>query len=265
MFLIDYHIHSKFSFDSQAKLGAIVEKAISAGLSEIAITDHFDPFEKEEDTPVYDVEAYFKEIREVQEKYEGKIKICAGVEAGQAQLYSERVKNLIESYPFDFVIGSVHNLSGDRDLAFQSYTLSNVSTWLSEYFLEAAEAAKTGLYDVFGHLNYICRYIGKQKIPVNLHDYEDLAVLVLRQIVAQGKGIEINVSTLRDKGDTPLPPIELIKKYKSMGGEILTIGSDSHTAANVGTSIKKGFEIAERAGFKYITTFSERKPSFHKI
>ena len=143
--------------------------------------------------------------------------------------------------------------------------MSNVSNWLSEYFLEAAEAAKTGLYDVFGHLNYVCRYINRQKIPTKLHDYEELAVLVLRQIVANGKGMEINVSTLRDKGTAPLPSIELVKKFKSLGGEIITIGSDAHTPAHVGTGIKRGIEIAERAGFKYIATFSERKPTFHKI
>ncbi len=265
MFLADYHIHSKFSFDSQAEIEAIAEKAISMGLSEIAICDHFDPFEKEEETPEYNAAAYFEKIKEIREKYGDKIRIVAGVEAGQAQLYKERVENLLSSHPYDFVIGSVHNLSGDRDLAFQSYTMSNVSQWLEEYFLEAAEAAKTGLYDVFGHLNYICRYIGKQKIPVNLHDYEDLAVLVLRQIVANGKGMEINVSTLREKGDTPLPPIQLIKKYKSMGGEILTIGSDAHTPQNVGFSIEKGIELAKRAGFNYIASFNERKPYFNKI
>ena len=86
MVLRDYHIHSKFSFDSQTSLEAIVQKAVSAGFSEIAITDHFDPFAKEEDSPPYDADGYFRELREVQDKFGDKIRIAAGVEAGQAHL-----------------------------------------------------------------------------------------------------------------------------------------------------------------------------------
>ena len=156
-------------------------------------------------------------------------------------------------------------IAKDGSRPFENYTLANCRSWLEKYFYESADAAKTGLYDVFGHINYICRYMHKQKIPVNVHDYDDLAQIVLRQIIAQGKGIEINVSTLRNKGFTTLPPIEIIKKYRSMGGEIITVGSDAHTAANVGIGIKRGVSLAARAGFQYIATYKDRKPVFHKI
>lgn len=265
MVLRDYHLHTEYSFDSQASMRAHADKAISQGIEEIVFTDHFDPFATEEETPLYDAEGYFKEIREVQAEYEGKIIIKTGVEVGQSHLYPERVKKVIESHPYDFVIGSVHCVTGDKDLAFQSYTMANAHSWLYQYFMEACEVAKIGDYDVFGHLNYICRYMQKQKIPVKVRDYEEMAMLVLRQIAANGKGMEINVSTLRGQGTTPLPPIELVKKFRSLGGEIITVGSDSHTPQNVASSLKRGIEIAKRAGFKYIATFSERKPTFHKI
>ena len=69
---------------------------------------------------------------------------------------------------------------------------------------------------------------------------------------------------MRD-GGASLPGIELIKKYRALGGEILTIGTDAHTPQNVGLCLEKGLELARRAGFKYIATFKERKPEFHKI
>lgn len=265
MFLADYHIHSEISFDSHASMEEIVKKAIASGITHIAITDHFDPFQKDKDCiSEYDPKKYFEELSRVRGLYGDKIDIAAGIEAGQAQLYPENVKKMLDSHDYDFVIGSVHNVTGDIDLAFETYTMANVSAWLSKYFLEAAEAAKTGLYDVFGHLNYICRYIAKQKIPVNVSDYEDMAIIVLRQAVSLGKGIEINVSGMRD-GGASLPGIELIKKYRALGGEILTIGTDAHTPQNVGLCLEKGLELARRAGFKYIATFKERKPEFHKI
>lgn len=265
MVLRDYHVHTEFSFDSKAPMDACVKKAIANGLCEIAFTDHFDPYAAAPDYPEYDAEGFFVKVQKLQAEYAGQISILAGVEAGQAHLYTENVKRLLESHPFDFVIGSVHNVTGDLDLAFQSYTLANASAWLEKYFLEAAEAAETGLYDVFGHLNYICRYIHRQKIPINVHDYEDLAVLVLRRIVSLGKGIEINVSPLRDRGGTTLPSIELIRKYKSMGGEIVTVGSDAHMPKYIGVGIKRGLELAKRAGFRYITAFRGRKPEFCRI
>lgn len=266
MTLRDYHIHSSFSFDSRAPMEETVRTAVKRGISEMAFTDHFEPCASLPDAPDFDINEFFKEVRRLQEKYAGQIRILAGIEAGQAQLYGEQIAKFLPKYPFDFVIGSVHNVTGDIDLAFQSYTLANMSSWLEQYFLEALEAAKTGLYDVFGHLNYICRYMYKQEIPVKINDYEDLAILVLKQIIAKGKGIEINVSMLRDK-KTPmtLPSIELIKKYRSMGGEILTIGSDAHHSAHVGIGIEKGMELAKRAGFRYITVFKDRKPEFCRI
>lgn len=266
MTLRDYHIHSSFSFDSKAPMEDTVKLAIERGIAEIAFTDHYDPYASAPEAPDFDINEFFKEVRRLQEKYAGQICILAGIEAGQAQLYGEHIAKFLPQYPFDFVIGSVHNVTGDVDLAFQTYTLANMSSWLEKYFLEALEAAKTGLYDVFGHLNYICRYMYKQEIPVNIHDYEDLAILVLKQIIAQGKGIEINVSMLRDKKTpTTLPSIELIKKYRSMGGEIITIGSDAHASAHVGVGIKRGMELAKRAGFRYITVFKGRKPDFRRI
>ncbi|MBQ7717800.1 MAG: histidinol-phosphatase HisJ family protein [Clostridia bacterium] len=265
MTLRDYHIHSSFSFDSRAPMEETVKTAIKRGLSEIAFTDHYDPYANAPQAPDFDINEFFAEIGRLRTLYADKITIVAGIEAGQAQLYGEHIARFLPKYPFDFVIGSVHNVTGDIDLAFETYTLANVSSWLERYFLEAQQAAKTGLYDVFGHLNYICRYINKQDIPITIHDYEDLAILVLREVIAHGKGIEINVSTLRDKKPMTLPSIELIKKYRSMGGEILTIGSDAHTSANVGIGIEKGIELAKRAGFKYISTFKNRQPEFCKI
>ena len=266
MALVDYHIHTEVSFDSKEKMENEVKHAIAKGLTHIAFTDHFDPFDYDKDClKIYDAEKYFELLYDVREKYGDQIDIASGVEVGQAQMYPENIKKLLDSHQYDFVIGSVHNVKGDIDLAFETYTLSNVSSWLSKYFLDAAEAAKEGLYDVFGHLNYICRYIIKQRIPVNLHDYEDLAIIVLRHIVSLGKGIEINVSTLRDNGTQTMPPIELVKKYRALGGEIITVGSDAHSANLVGMHVERGLEIAKRAGFDYFATFKNRKPTFHKI
>lgn len=265
MVIPDSHVHSEFSFDSQAPIEASVVRAIARGITHITFTDHFEPFIGSPDYPEFDAEGFFRSIHKAKEKYADKVEILAGVEVGQANFFSESIERLLSSYRFDFVIGSLHYTEGSIDMAFQTYTMANCRSWLEKYFLEAADVAKTGLYDVFGHINYICRYMHRQKIPLNIHDYDDLAQLVLRQIVARGKGLEINVSTLRCKGFTSLPPIEVIKKYRAMGGEIITVGSDSHTAANVGICIKRGISLAERAGFKYIATYKDRKPTFHKI
>ncbi len=266
MIFRDYHIHSHFSPDSKSAILSIALTAMKKGLTEIAICDHFDPTANDPDClNEYDPKAYFDELYAVRQMVGNQIKILAGVEAGQAQLYPESIKKLFKNYKYDFVLGSVHNTTGDVDLAFAEFTKDNYFSWLQQYFSEAEKAADTALYDVFAHICYPVRYMNRVNLATIAGEYEELAVPVLKKIIEHGKGLEINTSGLRfpSKKLNPLP--SLLKKYKSLGGEILTIGSDAHFTTYVGLGIPTAIVAAKDAGFRYIAYYRDRKPYFEKI
>jgi histidinol-phosphatase (PHP family) len=62
-----------------------------------------------------------------------------------------------------------------------------------------------------------------------------------------------------------MPPVSLLRLYRECGGEIITIGSDAHQKEYVGLYQKEAGELLQEAGFNYLTTFTCRKPEFHRL
>ena len=83
-------------------------------------------------------------------------------------------------------------------------------------------------YDVLGHLDYIVRYSNQGSKGFDLNDYMDIIEEILKQVIAHGKGIEMNMSGLKYGLGAPHPQPEIIKRYRELGGEIITVGADGH-------------------------------------
>ena len=118
---------------------------------------------------------------------------------------------------------------------------------------------------MYGHLDYIARYVPNQSVPFSYRDYSDLIDAILKSIIEDGKGIEMNMSGYRYGLGMPNPCPDILKRYRELGGEIITVGSDAHTPENVGLRFEKAGEHLVQAGFKYYTVWKERKPVFIKI
>jgi histidinol-phosphatase (PHP family) len=98
-----------------------------------------------------------------------------------------------------------------------------------------------------------------------LGDYLDITEEIFKLLIHKGKGIEINTSGLRYSLDSTSPPLEFIQRFKDLGGEIITIGSDAHAPEQIGLGLDIALEMAKSAGFKYVATFSKGIPQFNKI
>jgi len=261
--LTDYHVHSKYSFDSEAEIDKIIESAINKGIGKIAITDHFDPYEKDRTYEVYDRLACKEEIFLAKEKYRGKIDIIYGIELGQVHTYEKECTDLLNKMGYEFIICSLHNLRGDLDLYYLEYTQDNYKTYMDNYMSELLETANFHDYDVLAHLDLPKRYV--KPFAFDILDYPVILDKVLKTAIEKGRGIELNLSGLRQGLGEPLPKIEVLKRYKELGGEIITLGSDAHYPGHVGANLEDGFEILKEAGFKYFTVYENRKPQFIKI
>lgn len=278
MILADYHIHSEFSGDSEAPMEHVVQTAIKKGIQTMCFTDHFDkdyPETPEGEEPLYfefEPDEYFDRIYALRKKYKSDIKILAGVELGLRnepgikEGVREFYDKFIDKYDFDFIIGSTHVLE-NMDPYYKPYWEGRSSMeGLEAYFNSVTE--NTQYYDgfmVYGHPDYIIRYIPDSIKDYNYADFMDITDIMLKKIIERGKGIEINTSGFKYGLGRPHPKFELLKRYRELGGEIITTGSDAHKSEHVAYDFNRAEELLKMAGFKYYTVFERRKAEFIRL
>ncbi len=256
---IDYHMHTWFSADSEANPREHILKAIEEGLEEICFSDHRDfhypycPFE-------LDVENYFHEIKLLKEEYKDQIKIKIGVEIGLDLDYIDEINEFIDSYDFDYVIGSIHVIHQtefyDPADFFKGKTKGEAHR---EFFMNTLECVKTfDCFNCLGHLDYIARYGPYKDKSVHHELYKDIIDEIFNVLIEKNKGIEVNTSGYKDLKTCGFPNFELVQRYYDLGGRIITVGTDSHTSDRVGEHVDDVIKEYQRIGFEDISTFSKR-------
>lgn len=279
MILVDCHTHTENSPDAQDSIFALCDRAMELGLLALAVTehceadkyyslDHYNVVPAEYDS--YNFKEYFEKAMasnmEAKERYDGRLNFISGIELGQATHDFEVAEKIVFDKRLDFVIGSMHQLPNHDDFAFINYEGMDIKALQGKYFEEVLKLSKWGKFDVLGHLTYTLRYIeGNAGIKVDMQPFEEIIREIFKVIIQSGKGIEINTSGLRQKYGKSFPDLNYVKLYRELGGEILTIGSDSHRTVDLAKGVKEGIEIAKQAGFKNICYFKERKPQFIEI
>lgn len=259
-------MHSKYSFDGHEEVQDLCEEAIRKGLEEIAITDHYDLFKGKQYARHVDFERLYEDIAKAKKHYAGELVVRAGIEIGQPQVDLEESENFLAQYKLDFVIGSIHNLEDALDVGEYDFSKKDIYKLYPIYLESLMEMANTCDFDVMGHITYPMRYVYNQLgVYPNMNVFVEQITKLYKCLINRGLGIEINTSGFFQPIKRSMPDVDLVKLYKACGGEIITIGCDSHNLKHVGCTTKLGVEVAEQAGFKYITTYEQRKPSFQKI
>ncbi len=267
--LSDVHIHSFFSSDSEENPINIVNTAINAGLKSICFTDHNDydyPPENGEIMFLLDYDKYVSYMLDLKETYKNKIDIMIGVEQGLQKSVADRVNQYDSSHILDFIIGSSHLINGKDPYYEDFWNNRPTSNAVADYLESIIENIKfCNNFDVYGHLDYIIRYAPGKDSSYNWNDYSDYFDEILKSLIQKGKGIEINTAGLKYGLKETNPAYGVIKRYRELGGEIITTGSDAHKAEFLAYSFDKIPAILEACGFKYYTIFKNRKPEFIRI
>ncbi len=269
MIKADFHLHSEFSSDSETPVEAVIETAIDKGLDVLCLTDHHDidfPADKYKLTFILDLDSYYTRLCDLREQYKDKIDLRIGVELGLMPHLAKDVHEATTKYPFDFLIGSSH-LVDYVDIYYPEYYEGRTEVEAyREYFQTIVDNAKNIKdYDVYGHLDYVTRYGPTQNKNFRFEDYEDIFREALKIIIDDGKGIEINTAGLKKGLGYPHPHIDILKCYKELGGEIITVGSDAHITENIAYGFDTVPDYLKAAGFEYYCVYKNRKPEFIKL
>ena len=234
--LWDTHMHTKFSGDSEALPSDMIKSAIEKGLDGICFTDHidYDYIEPDKDLFVFNPDDYFAEMLPLSHSFKDRFPVLIGVELGLQPHVAEENRELVESYPFDFVIGSSHMVHGLDPYFPEYFEKRSNDEGIREYFESILENIKAyDNFDVYGHLDYIVRYSPLKNEGYSYGKYADIIDEILRTLIRMGKGIEVNTAGFKYGLGHANPTEDIIKRYKELGGEIITLGADGHKPEHV--------------------------------
>ena len=267
MITCDFHNHTSFSADCKASPESMVEQAISLGLQYLCMTDHMDldfPYPDLDFT--FDVDEYFKKHQKLTESYGHQITLLTGIESGlQPGIYKDLSK-IINGYGFDFVIGSSH-LVDRMDPYFPEYWENREeAAGILRYFETILEnVAEFDNIDVYGHIDYIVRYAPSKAENYSYQKYAEILDEILKTLIYKNIGLELNTAGFKYGLGFPNPHTDILKRYRELGGEILTIGSDAHRPEHLAYDFAKVPELLKECGFEYYTIFRKRKAEFIKL
>ena len=264
-YISDCHMHSKNSPDAQDSVVLMCDSASRMGLYAVAVTDHCECDTYKQDEYDKAVRTSYLQARNADNIY-GDLHVLAGVELGQPAQAPEAAGEILSSMEFDFVIGSVHSVPNRRDFYYLRYTEENAARILDEYFDELLATVEWGGFDTLAHITYPWRYIeARDGIHIPFERYRERFDQVFRALIQKEKALEVNTSDLRNGAGEAAPGFELLKRYRELGGRLVTIGSDAHRWMDVGAGVETGLEMIARAGFRYFTIFRGRRPQFLPI
>ena len=270
MFLTDYHIHSICSDDGHNTMLEMALASHSKGVRTLCFTDHCDIDHFMTGEPNQNCYSHrdktIKMYNEACAEAPRGMEVFLGMELGEGNHDPERAMRISSSPELDFVLGSVHNLKGTPDFYdIKFHDEAFCRKLIDDYMDELIELSLIDCFDVMAHIGYPVRYARKAgfNVEINTETYGEKLAKVLKNLIERGRGIEINCSGFRNSlVNGSMPTVDVLKLYKDLGGEIITVGSDAHKVDQAGLGLLEGFDILRDLGYKYVTVFEKRKPRF---
>jgi histidinol-phosphatase (PHP family) len=263
---IDLHLHSTYSADGASSVGEYTRQAEILGLTELGFCEHLDLDPRDSGYGYFDPGRYSRGIAAAQETVPG-LCLRQGVEITYQAALEDEIATWLAGSSWDYVMLSVHLVDYADGWAFiseptavdQYFATHSQRQAYGPYFRELLRAAQSDLGDVLGHVDLIKRYGVRRYGPFEPAAFENEIRAVLQAAIERGMGLEVNSSGLRQSPGEPYPTLTVLRWYREMGGEILTIGSDAHHAQELGAGTAEAMALAQEAGFRAIATFQKRR------
>lgn len=263
--MYDLHIHSEYSMDGKFNMEDITKQAINKKGKAICFTDHINLESTSKQIDIlFDIDEYIREITKVRHKYKNEIDILSGIEIAIKSHLLHRYDKLISNYNFDYVlmsIKSVDRLDIVKDNVFNKF---NTKSILIKYYTEMLSCVKNfDNFDALAHIDYIDRYAKVQTgNSIKIEEYDEIYSIIeeiLTELINKDKGLEVNTGSLRNGLNYLHPKPEILKMYYDLGGEIITVGSDSSDKKDLFSNYKYVEKELKKLGFKQIYIFKNRK------
>lgn len=264
--LTNDHFHSICSFDADYPLTDLCRAAAAGGVGHLCLTDHCELVDEHgQPDDSFDWAAEDLQLEEARLAYP-ELDLRRGVELGQAILRPEAAERFLQEPNIDFVLGSMHLSRAGVDFYYMHFTTKEQClSVLEEYFQVLLELSRTDYFDSLAHLTYPIRYMQyRDGVQFDLRGFDGLIDEILKTLVRRGKALELNTSILPEH-DRPQPDRYILERYRQLGGDLITIGSDAHAPDRMAAGLQAGMVLLEQCGFRYLTRYRERNPQQYKL
>lgn len=261
----DYHMHTPRCNHAIGSIKEYAEAALLVGLKEIGMSDHspmpdkFDEWRMEEG----ELGSYIHEVSESKLQFAGRLDVKLGLEADYFPGTEAYVKAMLESHPWDYVIGSVHYLGDisnkwgfDNPDDMSGWEVRDVEDAYCDYFELVAASAKSGLFDIIGHPDLIKKF-GHRPVL----DSQRVAAAeesMLQAVKDADVALEVSSAGLRKPVAEVYPHARIIARAAELHIPI-SFGSDAHAPGEVGHAMEDCLAMLVMCGVKEIASFSARK------
>jgi histidinol-phosphatase (PHP family) len=264
--LIDYHTHHVRCGHAIGELEEYVLRGIEMGLSQLGLSDHMplihvDPatYYPEMAMPMDELPRYVEECLALKERYKDQIDVRVGLEGDYIEGYEAEIEHIITSYPWDYVIGSVHFL-GEWDISDYRQTHhwegKNILAVYEQYYDAVKKAAASGLYDIMGHVDVIKRFGYRPEVD-RFTEVEALENSALVAVWNSGMAMELNASGLTKVCEEMFPSKRMVTEAFKLGIPV-TIGSDAHDPLRLGEHLDQARAMLWDVGYRQLSVFKQR-------
>ncbi len=258
----DYHLHSTHSPDGRASVLEMCEAALAAGLRDICFTEHLDFDRSDPGYGVLDAEAFASDVRDARARYAGRLVVRKGIEFDFRRAYGTEPGEVLAAMDLDFVLGSVHT-AAERpiyDLSAKDRRAADLAELLDDYLAETAALAESGWCHALGHFDYVYKQAPALVEPYRDAAYWERVERILASCVAGGVAIEVNTHHLHDRGMGLAADVEILRRYRRLGGRRVTVGSDAHRPEDVAHGFAEAERALRQAGFTSVTGYDRGRP-----
>lgn len=259
--IVDYHMHTPLCGHAEGDPMEYARQAIKVGLKEIGFSDHAPLLSHKDPTITMDhsqLPVYQHMIESVRAEFSDEITILVGIEADFIPGFEQRTKTLLDSYPYDYVIGSVHFIAEwgfDDPIQLKEWNKKDVNKVYREYYRLLRKSALSRMFNIMAHIDLVKKFDFRPTEDMNEEIEETAKVFKKTGVV-----VELNSSGLR-KPVREIYPSPVILKILFQKGVPITFGSDAHEPGDVGRDFDKSRELALAAGYSEYAVFRNRQIS----
>lgn len=260
--IFDTHTHSKYSADSSAEPQEMLQAALRGGLAGLCVTDHFDCDRIPEFCTLENLRAAKRAFDPLQQQYASRLTVLRGVELAQGVLCPNEAGAALALTDYDYVLGSLHAARWRQDYYFMDYRRppQPLPQLVREYFEACLQLARWDRVDALAHLGYLRRYAARDGVSLDYTPCRELIDQILRTLIETGKALELNTSGFRYGLPEWIPDIGVWRRYRALGGELVTIGSDAHRPCDIGAGHREAQALLRELGFRWFCYYRARRP-----
>jgi histidinol-phosphatase (PHP family) len=247
-------MHTDFSTDATGTIDVYAALARAQGLAELAITDHLDFDPRLANFAPEDFARRERAVREAGERWDGRPAIRFGVELTYQRELEQQIREYLATHRYDYIIGSVHTLSGipdDKPDPIARWAAGKTHREASApYWAELDAAIRSGLFDTIGHLDVVKRWLFRPLGPFEYEPHADVYDGALNALIETGVALEVNSSGLRQSHKEAYPPPVVVERFRALGGQRVTAGTDVHKEESFGFGLRDVYGSIQSAGFR---------------